>query len=475
MAQIRLRDYREPLTSFTHNIMQLRNRPGRFIGFDTLSQTATLSFNLTHALGAQTYKDENQNTVGPIGVIMSRQGLYIIETGNIGPFTIDTNSGNASDRTDLVVCNHQYVVVNGGQSATYSIIKGPIGNSAPPGLTNPNFQVILGRIFIPAGATNLNQCTYQRDRSPDSGDGPDARLNEVNKFNTLNQFNFSPTIYNSNAYYTNFGGAVCWTFNPDGNIYDVPLGAVTSLDAIRLGKEPVQNGTTITVRTNSMLTCRNNIPLPANAIALGYSNLVITEQHANRMVVFGSGKVLSIIPTTQTGRWSLTFLKAGDQWVLISVQSNEDVFLKRGMILDCYLTSDELADNFDATGRGINLYLGWALCNGDNGTIDMRGRFTMMTTDVPNQNGIPLEPGIDPIGVLAAGGANRVVLDITEMPIHRHHVSGSNFGSNSGAGQIPATSPSNYEDAGYTDYEGNSQSHENRPPFKTLYKIQKIL
>lgn len=476
MAQIRMRDYREPLASFEHNIMQLRNSAGRFKGFDSLNIVGTLDFNLFHSLTGFIFKDQSYNTIGPCGEVQTKQGVFIIETSGVGPFTIDTNAGNTNDRIDLIVCNHQYVSVTGGSPATYSIIKGPISSNTPPPLTNDDFQTIIGRIIMPAGATDINQATYIKERSPDSGDGLDARINEINKFNTLNQYNFSDTVYNSNSYFTNIGGAICWTLNPDGNVFDVSLGAVANMDALRIGKEPVQNGTEITIRTNSMLTVRSNVPLPAGAVALGYSNFVITEQYANRMVAIGAGRGMAIIPTTLAGRWSLTFLKAVDQWVLVSVQSHEPLSFKRGMIIDAYLDSQELADNFDGTGKGINLYTGWAMCNGDNNTIDMRGRFTMMTTDVPNGNSIPLEGGIDPIGINQAGGANRVTLSASEIPAHRHHVSGSNFGSNSGGGAIPATSPSDYENAGYTDIDGGGGgSHENRPAFKTLYKIQRII
>lgn len=475
MAQIRLRDYREPLASFDHNVMQLRNSAGRFKGFDTMVITGTLTFNVSHAATGFTFKDQSQNTVGPCGELQTKQGVFIIENAILTGFAIDTNAGNPNDRIDLLVCNHQYVNVAGGQAATYSIIKGPIASNTPPNLTNPDYQIIVARIIIPAGATNINQATYVKERCPDSGDGLDARLNEVNKFNTFNQFNFSPTIYNSNTHWTNIGGVICWTFNPDGNVFDAPLGAAVSMDAIRVGKELAQEGTFITVRTNALMTVRCNTPLPSAAAALGYTNIFIPSSLSNRVVNSVSGRVVALVPTTVAGRWSLTFLRAGGQWVLVSVQSHEDVVFKRGMIIDAYLDSTELSDNFDATGLGKNLYEGWALCNGINNTIDLRGRFIVMATDGPEAGANPLDSSLVGYSIGQIGGQNSVTLTVSQMPHHNHPISGSSQGNNAGGGSVPAVNFTGLENAGFTDGTGGDQAHENRPPFRALYKIQRIL
>jgi hypothetical protein len=45
-------------------------------------------------------------------------------------------------------------------------------------------------------------------------------------------------------------------------------------------------------------------------------------------------------------------------------------------IINAYLSSAEIVDNFDATGNGVSAsYLGWAICNGNNGTPNLASKF----------------------------------------------------------------------------------------------------
>jgi hypothetical protein len=48
-------------------------------------------------------------------------------------------------------------------------------------------------------------------------------------------------------------------------------------------------------------------------------------------------------------------------------------------------------NNFDATGMGIDTLDGWALCNGNHSTPDLRGRFIVGATNVPSLDA-PLMP-----------------------------------------------------------------------------------
>jgi hypothetical protein len=385
MAQIRLRDYKEPLTSFNHNIMQFTRKPGRFVGFDTLVQTATLGFNLAHAATGTTYKDEVQNTIGPAGVIMSTQGVFIIETATITGFTVDTNAGNTTDRVDLIVCNHQFLNLSGGQAATYSIIKGPIGNPVAAALPNPFFQTIIGRVLLPAGATDLAQCTYVKERCPDTGDGVDARLTDVNRFATFNQFNFSQTVYsNISNQETLTGSKNGWNLNEDGNSFNLDYGFANFIDAIRIGKTTVQNGAIITLQINQFSTIRNNQTIQVADILRGFASIIVPNNLANTLVTVGPDRVLAITPTDGALKWNVTLLKSDNQWIVTGVQGYSHSYLKKGMVVHADLTSQEVADNFEVDGLGKNLYLGYQMCNGLRGTMDRRCRFSVMTDQGPN-------------------------------------------------------------------------------------------
>ncbi len=53
-----------------------------------------------------------------------------------------------------------------------------------------------------------------------------------------------------------------------------------------------------------------------------------------------------------------------------------DYSIPSGSIINVYLTAQNIADNFDSTGLGnVNSYIGWAICNGSNGTPNLASKF----------------------------------------------------------------------------------------------------
>ena len=117
------------------------------------------------------------------------------------------------------------------------------------------------------------------------------------------------------------------------------------------------------------------------------------------------------------------------------------------------------------SGAADAIPTGFTLCDGNNNTPDLRGRFVVGFHD---SNG---DYDVDD-----TGGAETVTLSIAQMPNHKHTTTfdghkyfpgdGStsiNFG---GAGGYPATTFS-------MDNTGGGQSHENRPPYYALCYIMK--
>jgi microcystin-dependent protein len=83
--------------------------------------------------------------------------------------------------------------------------------------------------------------------------------------------------------------------------------------------------------------------------------------------------------------------------------------------------------NFDGSGAGIGDWLKIYLCNGQNGSPDLRGRTLVGTTT--GMFGGPLAPAVDfnipgsgsPNYILGSvAGANQVSLDIAQVPSHTH-------------------------------------------------------
>ena len=131
---------------------------------------------------------------------------------------------------------------------------------------------------------------------------------------------------------------------------------------------------------------------------------------------------------------------------------------------------------------------GWALCNGTNGTPDLRNRFVVGA-------GSTYTPG-------NSGGADSVSLTADQMPSHNHAITGvslstiadhtHNFGKSSGgsAGSGSAALGSNASStsggttgnggshthtlSGNVSANGSGTAHENRPPYYALAYVMKL-
>lgn len=157
--------------------------------------------------------------------------------------------------------------------------------------------------------------------------------------------------------------------------------------------------------------------------------------------------------------------------------------------------------NFDSTGKGLiaagmeNIYL----CNGQNGTPDLRGRAVIGA--VRNVPGGSLDSAVDPsllsnpntnYGVLDKFGASYHTLTTSQMPAHSHtvtdpghvhnmdpnfHYHGTQAGGMIGSHERsnPATRQTNSATTGITiGSAGSGLAHENRQPSIAAYWIMRI-
>lgn len=100
---------------------------------------------------------------------------------------------------------------------------------------------------------------------------------------------------------------------------------------------------------------------------------------------------------------------------------------------------------------------GWALCDGTNGTPDLRGRFVLGNSDSH--------------AVGETGGSEEVVLTVQQMPKHAHLIGvGGPSDANYGSVAFGASETTN----DMTKDQGGSQPHPNMPPYYTLCYIIKL-
>jgi len=146
---------------------------------------------------------------------------------------------------------------------------------------------------------------------------------------------------------------------------------------------------------------------------------------------------------------------------LTSLNANN---LNSGTVANARLTDSSLfVQGMIMMYNGSSAPSGWAICNGQNGTPDLRDRFIVGTGSSYSLGN--------------TGGANSVTLTTSQMPSHKHNTTFDNKkyfpggGSTSinfgGAGGYPA-------DTFTMSNEGGGQSHENRPPYYALMFIMKL-
>lgn len=403
--QTRLRDYEEEILSFDHNIFNLGlHNPGRYAGFDTLFKTNTLTFVIKHTNTGISYKNPVNNVIGPCGVLLTPQGVIIMEDEDLSALTIDTNAGNNTVRYDLVVCSHNHAVSAGGTAATYSVIKGALGSPILPIVPDPLKQIPVGVIIIPANAVDIADCTYEKTKCPDSGDGEDARLSDPNIFTSFQGFKSSDTAYpaSGTTHTSGLHTAKLWELDNDGNTFKFLTEATNTIDGIYLKGIPLQEGMRINILTNNYYLLRESRYFEASdKYALGYRGFTINPGIGNYPIASpgGGGSLLGIKPTVGE-IWDIELVFKDNRWFVSKIGgAGTSSAFQRGMQMEWF---GDVATNFDDTGLGINLMSGWQICNGNLGSPDRRGKASVMATDVPSA-GAFIEI-LNPANVTGAGG-----------------------------------------------------------------------
>lgn len=142
------------------------SEPGRYRGFDvSLMSGLTLRLNHFQTGVSMTMFDSPTHSVERRGVILTKQGVIIQENDEL---VLPISAGHSTfPRIDLVVCEHEYVEVQGGSNAIYYVIEGtPSASPVHPVVTQPQTKIVLGELYVPAGATDLSNAIYTQSPTP---------------------------------------------------------------------------------------------------------------------------------------------------------------------------------------------------------------------------------------------------------------------------------------------------------------------
>jgi microcystin-dependent protein len=166
---------------------------------------------------------------------------------------------------------------------------------------------------------------------------------------------------------------------------------------------------------------------------------------------------------------------APSNWILVGVTNWDDKSIKLGTGVIVGARSSIAKGNGLPCGAIVlwsgghgSFPDGWALCDGNNGTPDLRDRFV-----------VGAGGNYD---VWSKGGEAAVTLSVAQMPAHNHqnggydqllHIAGSESSTYGGGGDVSAGEPC-LRHAGQLLSAGGNQAHENRPPYYALCYIMKI-
>ena len=138
--------------------------------------------------------------------------------------------------------------------------------------------------------------------------------------------------------------------------------------------------------------------------------------------------------------------------------------LGTGTVADARLSNSSLfVTGMIMMYNGSSAPSGWAICDGQNGTPDLRDRFIVGTGSSYSLGN--------------TGGANSVTLTTAQMPSHKHttSVDNTNLFPSSGQTSIGFGGAGSYPATTFTmNNEGGGQAHENRPPYYALMFIMKL-
>ena len=155
MSQKRYWNYKDDDSTFALNFKDLLLAPaGRYKGF-----TKGISTGLTLSLlvGSGTVRvDEAKAFTDGVSMWKTLQGGIIEEDATVD-VTIESNAANNLPRIDIIVGEHEYNAVAGGQVAIYKAIAGtPNLSPSAPALTDDKTQVILGELYLPGYADSVS-------------------------------------------------------------------------------------------------------------------------------------------------------------------------------------------------------------------------------------------------------------------------------------------------------------------------------
>jgi microcystin-dependent protein len=224
----------------------------------------------------------------------------------------------------------------------------------------------------------------------------------------------------------------------------------------------------------------NSVFLSSGRDTIVFNNRIKVANIVGTTIIDGNTKINSSLNVTET-------VDAD------SLHTNKGIRVKNATVSEVVTAGEFVGHGTIPLGgiimwNGTSVPDGWVLCNGGNGTPDLRGRFIVGTGQ---STATDLRETVNPsYSIGDKGGYNRYALLTNEMPSHnhtalygrgvRHNDSGENYTPISGfdkgnVTQISTAARSQRDgDGGQTNDTGSGYAHENRPPYYALAFIMRV-
>lgn len=527
--------FRAPVNSFPLGEMNLGlMKPGRYSGFDNLVEVLGLEISIRHTSKIQKASASVDDTIDLVsfGSLLTPNGSVIHNeaiTGSLGiDFDISNNLGNTNTRYDLVVCEHEYISIVGGQDPIYFIVEGDLDGNVPE-LSNPEKQVLIGIIKVAPGGYQFSDLTYKPALVPLLGAitpeelvsyfyelvypgyctttqpgliqlaDPDEVTGRGNNNKALTPASVilmlaSETLLGLSRQATDVeilnntvpGGGVKIFVSPQhlrsyGRIRDFinhTTGDVTI---------PASwNGQTICLNGDAGATPVVDFTIPED-LPTNFSCKIITSKQNVQFLTTGSDTEIFLpagkqAKSSSTGvsiileRVSITLPKFTLDGSLKDVVPSGSTGLVPMLAAVPYFPVDNDLSMFNGTGLGLSGdVIGWAICNGQNGTRDLRHLFLVQYDPANSLYNEVGKTGGSPNAIVAKH-THLTVSDVgdqdTLVGSNKAILRTANFGSDSnyrlGSGNLDAII------GGRTSETGEEPENKNLPPFYTCLYIQRI-
>ena len=210
-----------------------------------------------------------------------------------------------------------------------------------------------------------------------------------------------------------------------------------------------QNPNTLTASNSIKITITendNNTDFPITfSVAAGQSGG--NTLHSDNQFTYNASSNVVTAGTFSGSGSSLTSLNASN--------------LGTGTVADARLSNSSLfVQGMIMMYTGSTAPSGWAICDGQNGTPDLRDRFIVGAGSA--------------YSIGNTGGQNSVTLTVNQIPAHTHTYEITDVGINVADRPWPANNNDCDMTTQNTSSTGGGQSHENRPPYYALMFIVKL-